>query len=111
MADVPLRLPSAEHQTPECGACGRDTTYEDEGVFICETCQLAFTGSNLTAEYLDPRMPPCNEPCTNVWHKPEALRAGLVFDCVPCSLPANHTSAVHWHGCTARRLEEGTGHA
>jgi hypothetical protein len=94
-------LPDAVVQTPACGACYDDTTW-DEG-WVCEDCQLYFEEGSLTASFLDPEAEPCGRPCDNYWHGDNKVRLGLGFDCSPCKLPAGHTS-LHWNGCDVRRV-------
>lgn len=99
-----LTLPAAEHQAPSCGACGAETRCDEPGYFQCDDCGLMFDGVYLIASYLDPEADPCGKPCTNSWHRPNAIQSGKGFECVPCALPDGHTSDC-WHDCKAVRID------
>ncbi|QDF18516.1 hypothetical protein SEA_PUPPER_29 [Gordonia phage Pupper] len=94
-------LPEAQPSYPECGACGRETD-GDPDYFRCDLCGLAFDSMTMEASYIDDEDEPCNELCTNTWHRPSALREGWTFECSPCALPNDHSSD-HWHPCRPKK--------
>jgi len=100
-------LPSAEHQSPSCGACGSETTFDGDD-FVCEDCQLAFEPNYLNASFLNPEAEPCGSPCDNSWHGDHKIKRGFGYDCNPCQLPAGHES-FHWTGCQSKPLTAAAG--
>lgn len=92
-------LPVCSIQTPSCGACGLDTTFED-GLFVCYDCGLGYgDGEDGTeAEFWDEDAEPCSHACDNHFHGFGKIRPGQGYNCKPCPLPSTHTSD-HWHPC------------
>ena len=99
-----LDLPAADWQYPSCGGCGSDTDHDGDD-FVCYDCGLSFDRATLTASYLDPSRATCGAACTNIWHRPDAIRPGRSFECVPCCLPLDHVSRHH-HGCRPTTTED-----
>lgn len=93
------RLPVCSVHLPTCGACGRETRYDDD-VIYCEDCCLNYSdGEDQTeAEFMDPGNEPCAVACDNHWHGFGRITEGGGYDCKPCPLPWPHTSD-HWHPC------------
>lgn len=105
---APPGLPSAENQAPACGACGGETSFEDD-YFACYDCCLAFTADDhMTASYLDESSEPCGDPCSNVWHEQHNIKPGLTFTCSPCVLPREHEThpLSHYRPCVPHTEEK-----
>lgn len=98
-------LPEAIPRSPDCGACGAETTSDDDS-HVCYDCQLSFDGYTLEADFLDFDAEGCGAVCDNQWHRPNAIKPGQGFACHPCQLPAAHTSP-HWTGCEPIVLRRG----
>lgn len=96
-----IKLPRCSVQYPSCGSCGGETDNDGESIY-CDDCGLDYGDGDdgTTATYRDEDAEPCAVPCANTWHAPNAIKAGLSFECVPCSLPKGHTS-LHWTPCKA----------
>lgn len=95
-----MALPDAEPLAPACGACGAETTWEDQP--ICVDCQLMFDPVSLAAEFIDPDVPACGVICDNTWHGDHKIRPGTGYRCGTCQLPTGHDSE-HWTDCEPRR--------
>lgn len=94
-------LPFAVEQSPACGACNGETTFDGDD-FVCEDCQLCFDpNDDLRASFLNPETEPCGDECDNSWHGANKIKPGLSYECGACKLPAGHMS-MHWTGCLAR---------
>lgn len=99
------KLPACRVQNPSCGACGSETTYDDE-VFACTGCGLSYgNGEDHTpAAFLDEEASPCNQACDNFWHGPHKITPGEGYECTPCALPKGHEN-MHWTNCQPVSLE------
>lgn len=99
MSDI--ALPTCSVQSPACGGCDGETSHDGES-YYCDDCGLDYGDGDdgRTATYRDEDAEPCAVPCANTWHAPNAIKAGLSFECAPCSLPKGHTS-LHWTPCKA----------
>lgn len=96
-------LPACSIQYPSCGACGQDTDHDGD-TFYCNDCGLDYgNGEDQTeAEFRDEDAEPCAQACDNYWHGADKIREGWTYDCLPCPLPAGHTSD-HWNPCDMRK--------
>ncbi|MBM7280335.1 hypothetical protein JTZ10_21560 [Gordonia rubripertincta] len=104
-----MSLPSAEHQSPSCGACQSETSHDGDD-FVCEDCQLAFDSYTLEARFLDEDVEPCGKPCENTWHGDHKIHRGQGYRCHPCQLPKGHEEFGGWHhwtGCEPILLDGG----
>lgn len=93
------RLPGAESSNPDCGACGSETDFDGDD-FVCEGCGIYFSPTTMAASFLDEDAPACGAPCDNSWHRTDAIKPGMSFECRACPLPTGHSS-LHWTGCEA----------
>ena len=95
-------LPTCSVQYPICGACGADCDHDGD-TFYCEPCGLDYGEGreDEPATFRDGEAPACGEPCNNSWHQDGAMPE-YVFACLPCALPAGHTSD-HWTDCDVRK--------
>lgn len=97
-------LPSAEHQSPACGACQGETEYTGDK-FACYDCGLSFDLDTLEASFIDPDAQVCGAQCDNYWHGDNKIRPGEGYVCGTCRLPSGHTCCLHWTGCELVSLE------
>lgn len=89
-----MSLPSCQHQTPSCGACGSNTTFDGDS-FLCYDCGLNYgDGDEMNEPEFIEEVKACNWPCDNYWHGPDQLD----LTCSRCELPAGHSS-LHWTDC------------
>lgn len=100
-------LPDAVQQSPACGTCGSETTFDGDD-FICEDCQLYFDPDDLSASFLDAEAEACGAPCDNGWHGDHKIQQGKGYDCGTCKLPTGHKN-FHWTGCQSKTLSGGGG--
>lgn len=92
-----ISLPPAQHlEYPLCGVCLSSTDYED-GVYVCEACNLEFDPQTLEASR-PLGEPVCGEECSDQTHKWGPCICGASH----CQLPKGHSSD-HWDGGTAPR--------
>lgn len=92
-------LPYCTTQNPACGACGLDTTLDDDR-FICDECGLNYGAGDGygRAEFLNEEAQVCGAACSNDWHGDGKIRREWSYNCHPCRLPEGHTSD-HWTDC------------